>query len=101
MKKNLIKIFYHLFSFLSDRTNGSKLFVKYKLLLGTLLIGLTTTSCTNSPFRTTCYDPVAPEDTIPVTCYDLIVPVDTTIVDFTESDSPINNSDKNETTETL
>ena len=45
MKKNSIKTLYRLFSFLSDFTNGFKPFVKYKLILGSLLIGLTATSC--------------------------------------------------------
>ena len=40
-----MKIFYRLFSFLGDFTNGFKPFVKYKLILGSLLIGLTATSC--------------------------------------------------------
>jgi len=49
MKKNGIKTLYRLFSFLSDFTNGFKPFVKYKLILGSLLIGLATTSCKTRP----------------------------------------------------
>lgn len=45
MKKNGIKILFHLFSFLSDRTNGFSPFVKYKLMSGALLVGIGTTSC--------------------------------------------------------
>ena len=40
MKKSSIKILYRLFAFLSDKTNGFAPFVKYKLTLGAVLIGL-------------------------------------------------------------
>ncbi|GAB6123408.1 energy transducer TonB [Dysgonomonas termitidis] len=40
MKLKLYKSLFHVFSFLSDKTNGANLFVRYKLLLGTLIIGL-------------------------------------------------------------
>ena len=45
MKAKFYHTFYHLFSYLSDKTNGASIFVKYKLILGSLLIGLTTISC--------------------------------------------------------
>ena len=45
MKHNLIKPLYHLFAFLSDCTNGFKPFVKYKLVLGALLVGISATGC--------------------------------------------------------
>ena len=67
MKKIGIKILYRLFAFLSDRTGGFKLFVKYKLILGALLVVSVpmTTSCVE------CYDPVVPIDDIEEpTCYD-------------------------------
>lgn len=44
MKLKLYKSIFHVFSFLSDKTNGANCFVKYKLLLGTLIIGLAGTS---------------------------------------------------------
>ncbi|MBK5721434.1 energy transducer TonB [Dysgonomonas sp. Marseille-P4677] len=44
MKLTLYKSLFHVFSFLSDKTNGVSFFVKYKLLLGTLIIGLSGTS---------------------------------------------------------
>ena len=94
MKKSFIKILYRLFAFLSDCTNGYKLFVKYKLILGTLLIGLTTTSCGNSPFRqTSCYEPVA-IDTIPATCYVMPATVDSTTITVPESADPTDNPDE-------
>lgn len=45
MKTKLYQTFYYLFSYLSDKTNGASIVVKYKLILGSLLIGLTVTSC--------------------------------------------------------
>lgn len=44
MKLKLYKSIFYVFSFLSDKTNGASFFVKYKLLLGTLIIGLAGTS---------------------------------------------------------
>ena len=61
MKYKSIKTLYSLFSFLSDKTNGFKPFVKYKLLLGTLLIGISTTACKNKTVIT-CYETSAPDD---------------------------------------
>ncbi len=45
MKVKFYHTFFHLFSYLSDKTSGASIFVKYKLVLGSLLIGLTTISC--------------------------------------------------------
>lgn len=45
MKVKFYQTFYHLFSYLSDKTNGASICVKHKLILGSLLIGLTTISC--------------------------------------------------------
>ncbi|NDV67393.1 energy transducer TonB [Dysgonomonas sp. 25] len=56
MKMQSYKILFRLFSFLSDKTNGSSLFVKYKLMLGTLIIGLSATSCHKSRAIVTCYE---------------------------------------------
>ena len=46
MKNSSIIILYRLFAFLSDKTNGFAPFVKYKLTLGAVLIGLG--ACSNS-----------------------------------------------------
>ena len=47
MKKAGIKTLYRLFSFLSDSIGGFNPFVRYKLVLGALLIGLTANACKN------------------------------------------------------
>ena len=61
MKAKLYHTFYSLFSYLSDKTNGASLFVKYKLALGIVLVGLTTVSCSKEEEEEPtlmCYDPV-------------------------------------------
>ncbi|MDU1889497.1 MAG: carboxypeptidase-like regulatory domain-containing protein [Dysgonomonas sp.] len=46
MKIKSYNLLFRIFSYLSDKTNGAPLFVKYKLLLGSLIIGMTaTTGC--------------------------------------------------------
>ena len=60
MKKSSIKILYRLFAFLSDRTNGFAPFVKYKLTLGVILIGLG--ACSNQNKKN-----VEPNDISPIT----------------------------------
>ena len=88
MKKNCVKILYRLFSFLSDRTNGFKPFVKYKFIFGALLIGVATTSCFKptcyEPVAPTCYAPPAPEDTIPAMCYISVPEANMLTVDLPE-----------------
>lgn len=62
MKVKFYQTFYHLFSYLSDKTNGASICVKYKLILGSLLIGLTTVSCSKDEEEDPllmCYDPVS------------------------------------------
>ena len=66
---NIIQSLFRLFSFLADKTGGWNIFVKPKLLLGTMILGLfsagvTITSC--SPEEPICYDPSP-------TCYDVAV----------------------------
>ena len=69
MKKGSIKTLYRLFSFLSDCTNGFKPFVRYKLILGSLLIGLTATSCKpEQTSKTATIDDKEPEQQI--LCYE-------------------------------
>lgn len=59
MKVKSYRTLYHFFSFLSDKTNGASLFVKYKLALGIILVGLTTVSCSKDEeedlLRSCCY----------------------------------------------
>jgi hypothetical protein len=47
MKTKFYRLSYRLLSFLSDKTNGFHLFAKYKVMLGTLIIGLSAFSCAN------------------------------------------------------
>ena len=72
MKIKSYHILFRIFSYLSDKTNGAPLFVKYKLLLGTLILGVTT-SLANSGSKAKIADdtimPNKPEEGI-VTCYD-------------------------------
>lgn len=97
MKLWLYKRLFSILSFLSDKTNGAALPIKYKLIIGTLIIGLTNTACTsrNPDINILCYDPIyippidsiendstsnkISKDTIEecnsmVTCYDIAIP---------------------------
>ncbi|NDV96044.1 hypothetical protein D0T84_14140 [Dysgonomonas sp. 521] len=78
MKRKSYNLLFRFFSFLADKTNGAPLFVKYKLLLGTLIIGVAGTSCSNKS-KVTCYDMSLPpdEDSMQITCYEPTVPFDT------------------------
>jgi protein TonB len=74
IKFNIFNTLFHLFSFLADKTNGWFVFVKPKLLLGSLIMGLGVSACSlkktamhseppppQSPSRfVMCYKPVAP-----------------------------------------
>ena len=82
MKKIGIKILYRLFAFLSDRTGGFKLFVKYKLILGALLVvsAPMTTSC---DLLGTCYEPADPPIEEP-TCYDPVIVDCYLVIDTTQ-----------------
>ncbi len=60
MKIKFYRAFFRLFSYLSDKTNGFPLFVKYKILLGTIIVGVTTTACPSSRIIC-CYVPPRPD----------------------------------------
>lgn len=80
MKRKSYNLLFRFFSFLADKTSGAPLLVKYKLLLGTLIIGIAGTSCTNkSKTMVTCYDMSLPpdEDSLQITCYEPTAPIDT------------------------
>jgi len=63
MKIRSYRTLYRFFSFLSDKTNGASFFVKYKLALGALLIGLTTVSCDKEEEpEISCYLTYIPEN---------------------------------------
>jgi len=72
MKIKSYRTLYRFFSFLSDKTNGASFFVKYKLALGALLIGLTTVSCSNDE-----------EEEMPIMCYDMPSVTNETQTDIT------------------
>jgi hypothetical protein len=54
MKLRSYTLLFRLFSFLSDKTNGASFFVKYKILLGTLIMGLVSTSANGSKKEMMC-----------------------------------------------
>lgn len=61
MKLKSYNILFSLFSFLADKTNGSPIFVKYKLLLGTLIISIAgTTAHAQRKAEMPCYDTIPP-----------------------------------------
>jgi TonB family protein len=78
IKFNIFNTLFHLFSFLADKTNGWIVFVKPKLLFGSLIVGLGISACS-----------VKDKSNNAPTCYDPIMPVDTTV----NVDSVIENSD--------
>ena len=83
MKVKSYKFLFRIFSFLSDKTNGAPLFVKYKLLLGTFIIGLAS-SCTNSdkgkPLIKSDF-PKKAVDSSMITCYDGVFIDDSLLTD--------------------
>jgi len=65
IKLSLFNSLFRFFSFLSDKSKGNAFFVKYKVLLGSLVLGLSVSGCTkDEPPEIICYDTI-PE----VTCY--------------------------------
>jgi hypothetical protein len=79
MKLKSYKFLFGIFSFLSDKTNGAPLFVKYKLLLGTLILGIASSQAGNLSMKAiinrtdsivpimeevTCYKPAIRRDTL-------------------------------------
>jgi protein TonB len=74
MKIKSYRLLFGFLSFLSDKTNGFPLFAKYKLMLGTLIIGLSASSYANKKAnsQTTCYEAPAVEDSTQVIVGDTI-----------------------------
>lgn len=73
MKLKSYTLLFKLFSFLSDKTNGASLFVKYKLLLGTLIVGLVSSSAYKPKKEVMCYVQIEEKPlTEQTTCYDSI-----------------------------
>ncbi len=75
MKIKFYRAFFRLFSYLSDKTNGFPLFVKYKILLGTIIVGVTTTACPSRIIH--CYVPPYVDNDTNVRCYKAAIPTDT------------------------
>ena len=74
MKIKSYKIMFRILSYLSDKTNGAQFFVKYKLLLGTLIIGLAgSTASAKAQNKNTDTVPVKPRPER-ITCYKVAVP---------------------------
>lgn len=57
MRLRIFKILYSCICFLSDKTNGFRIFVKYKILLGTVILALTNGGCKPIVGLFTCYVP--------------------------------------------
>ncbi|MDU1889496.1 MAG: hypothetical protein E6767_02295 [Dysgonomonas sp.] len=81
MKIKSYNLLFRIFSYLSDKTNGAPFFVKYKLMIGTLIIGLTSVSCGKAKQAVTCYDMQPVEaDSVQITCYESMeIKIDDTI----------------------
>ncbi|MFV0467520.1 MAG: carboxypeptidase-like regulatory domain-containing protein [Dysgonomonas sp.] len=76
MRLKSYNILFQIFSFLSDKTNGAPFFVKRKLSLGTLIIGLTGTSVYAQKtivVKDTVPLPI-PDPSARITCYDMYTP---------------------------
>ena len=68
IKFSLFSSLFQFFSFLSDKNKGNVFFVKYKVLLGSLILGLSTTGCATR-------DEVPEKEEPPVvTCYMIYLP---------------------------
>lgn len=77
MKVKSYHILYRLFAFLADKTNGFSFFVKYKLVLGTLILGVSATSCAKKQPAQGNIDDENMQDTIDyiknyISCYRIV-----------------------------
>ncbi|MFV0467521.1 MAG: energy transducer TonB [Dysgonomonas sp.] len=71
MKLKSYNILFRIFSFLSDKTNGAPFFVKYKLLLGTLILGLVASVSAKAQKKEMVSDTISLRSAVPseITCY--------------------------------
>lgn len=76
MKLHSYRLIFRLFSFLSDKTNGFSLFAKYKLAIGTLILGLTATSCAEKKNTVASGNDTKEDAEVQSTCYFAIIPTD-------------------------
>lgn len=72
MKLKSYKFLFGIFSFLSDKTNGAPLFVKYKLLLGTLILGIASSQAGNYSKKELMQTDTVKPDTEYIRCYEHI-----------------------------
>lgn len=65
MKLKFYRRIFSILSFLTDKTNGVPILIKYKLIVGSVIVALANTSCqTNRNPYVTCYDiSIIEEDT--------------------------------------
>ncbi|NDV67392.1 energy transducer TonB [Dysgonomonas sp. 25] len=75
MKTKTYHTLFRFFPFLSDKTNGAPSMIKYKLMLGMLIIGLSATSCHKPKAVATCNE-VVPKPEQVDTCYNIYVSPD-------------------------
>ncbi|MDR1092041.1 MAG: hypothetical protein LBL79_13275 [Prevotella sp.] len=91
MKKKLYYFLFRIFSYLSDRTNGVSFIVKYKLIIGTLIVGMSACNAASGegPKGKEAVEP-EPVDTMNIVCYDpVVLPDDTMDNQVEQFDPPI------------
>lgn len=71
MKLKSYNLLFRLFSFLSDKTNGAPFFVKYKLILGTLILGVVSSAKAKAQNNEVVLDDI---DTVEIMCYEPTAP---------------------------
>jgi hypothetical protein len=77
IKFRFFGVLYKTFAFLADKTNGWKMFVKPKLLLGALIVGISAAASLTSCEKK--HDPIPlSENDSPILCYFVGPPNDTT-----------------------
>lgn len=76
MKIRLYNDLFRILSYLSDKTNGAPFSVKYKLLLGSFIVGLTGVTGESCRGVKTCYAAILKsiEDSTQILCYDQVAP---------------------------
>lgn len=79
MRIKSYRLLFHFFSFLSDKTNGMPLFVKYKVLLGTLILALASSSASKAQNKVTTVVEKPPTQEERITCYKPSLPKDVEI----------------------
>jgi hypothetical protein len=78
IKFNIIDFLYKIFAFLADKTNGWKIFVKPKLLLGAIVVGMSVNACSSDRKQTNDNDIKGQDEIVVIKNSDTIIS-DTTI----------------------